>query len=86
MNEGGSRRAVAEIRFGEDRIGITKVGGRSIHQYWTLLGPHFRDVLLAPHPKKPGLFSLHSSIRVKGPIRKPKFSLEKDREKVNGER
>jgi len=48
MNEGGSRRAVAEIRFGEDRIGITKVGGRSIHQYWTLLGPHFRDVLLAP--------------------------------------
>jgi hypothetical protein len=48
MNESGSRRAVAEIRFGEDRIGITKVSGRSIHQYWTLLGPHFRDVLLAP--------------------------------------
>ena len=48
MSEGGSRRAVAEIRFGEDRIGITKVGGRSIHQYWSLLGPHFRDVLLAP--------------------------------------
>ena len=48
MSEGGSRRAVAEIRFGEDRIGITKVGGRSIHQYWTLLGPHFRDVFLAP--------------------------------------
>jgi hypothetical protein len=48
MSEGGSRRAVAEIRFGEDRSGIAKVGGRSIHQYWSLLGPHFRDVLLAP--------------------------------------
>lgn len=48
MSEGGSRRAVAEIRFGEDRSGLTKVGGRSIHQYWSLLGPHFRDVLLAP--------------------------------------
>jgi len=48
MNDGGSRRAVAEIRFGEDRVGITKVSGRSIHQYWTLLAPHFRDVLLAP--------------------------------------
>jgi len=48
MSEGGSKRAVAEIRFSEDRIGITKVGGRSIHQYWSLLSPHFRDVLLAP--------------------------------------
>lgn len=48
MSEGGSRRAVAEIRFGEDRSGLTKVGGRSIHQYWSLLSPHFRDVLLAP--------------------------------------
>jgi len=48
MSEGGLRRAVAEIRFGEDRAGLTKVGGRSIHQYWSLLSPHFRDVLLAP--------------------------------------
>ena len=48
MNDDGSRRAVAEIRFGEDRAGLTKVGGRSIHQYWSLLSPHFRDVLLAP--------------------------------------
>jgi hypothetical protein len=48
MSEGGSRRAVAEIRFGEDRSGLTKVGGRSIHQYWSLLSPHFRDVFLAP--------------------------------------
>jgi uncharacterized protein involved in outer membrane biogenesis len=33
------------------------------------------DVLLTPHPKKPGLFSLHKAIRVHGPIRQPKFSL-----------
>ena len=31
------------------------------------------DVLLTPHPKKPGIFSLHSSIRVHGPFRQPKF-------------
>jgi len=48
MSEAGSRRAVAEIRFGEDRKGITQVGGRSIHHYWKLLSPHFRDVLLSP--------------------------------------
>ncbi len=34
------------------------------------------DVLLTPRPKKPGLFSLGSSIRVHGPIRKPEISLE----------
>jgi len=33
------------------------------------------DVLLTPHPKKPGLFSRHSSIHVHGPIRKMEFSL-----------
>lgn len=33
------------------------------------------DVLLTPHPKKRGIFFLRSSIRVHGPIRKPKFSL-----------
>jgi uncharacterized protein involved in outer membrane biogenesis len=33
------------------------------------------DVLLTPHPKKPGIFSLRSSIRVHGPIRQPKLSL-----------
>jgi uncharacterized protein involved in outer membrane biogenesis len=35
------------------------------------------DVVLTPHPKKTALLSLHSSIRVHGPIRKPKFSLTK---------
>ncbi|MFT3869854.1 MAG: carboxypeptidase regulatory-like domain-containing protein [Nibricoccus sp.] len=48
MSAGDSKRAVAEIRFGEDRAGVAKVGGRSIHQYWSMLSPHFRDVFLAP--------------------------------------
>jgi len=33
------------------------------------------NLLLTPHPKKRGLFSLHKSIRVHGSIRDPKFSL-----------
>src|SRR5258706_6649223 len=33
------------------------------------------DLLLTPHPKKTALLALHSSIRVKGPIKKPKISL-----------
>jgi AsmA protein len=35
------------------------------------------DLLLTPHPKKPGLFSLRASIRVHGPLRKPAFSLRR---------
>ncbi len=35
------------------------------------------DVLLTPQPKKPGLFSLESSIRVRGPIHGPEISLER---------
>ena len=45
------------------------------------------DVLLTPHPKKPGILSLHSSIRVHGSIRQPKFSLQgkaEERGKANG--
>lgn len=48
MSAGASKRVVAEMRFGEDRAGVAKIGGRSIHQYWSLLSPHFRDVFLAP--------------------------------------
>ena len=33
------------------------------------------DLLLTPHPKKTAVLALHSSIRVHGPIRKPKISL-----------
>jgi uncharacterized protein involved in outer membrane biogenesis len=39
------------------------------------------DLLLTPYPKKPGLLSLHRTIRVHGSIRRPKFSLaEKEKE------
>jgi len=34
------------------------------------------DVLLTPHPKKPGFFSMNSNIRVHGPIRQPEFSIQ----------
>jgi len=34
------------------------------------------DVLLTPHPKKPGLFSVNSNIRIHGPIRQPEFSIQ----------
>jgi uncharacterized protein involved in outer membrane biogenesis len=34
------------------------------------------DVLLMPHPKKPGFFSMNSNIRVHGPIRQPEFSIQ----------
>ena len=41
------------------------------------------DVLLTPHPKKPGIFSLHSSIRVQGSFRQPKYSLVKKTRRVD---
>lgn len=37
-----------EIRWGENPDAILWVGKRAVHQYWALLGPYFRDVLLAP--------------------------------------
>jgi len=36
------------------------------------------DVVLTPHPKKKAILALHSSIRVSGPIKKPKISLAKE--------
>jgi uncharacterized protein involved in outer membrane biogenesis len=36
------------------------------------------DVLLYPTQKKPGLFSLHSAIRVQGPLKHPVFALDKN--------
>ena len=36
------------------------------------------DITLTPHPKKPGILRLHSSIRVHGPIREPKIALAKN--------
>ena len=34
------------------------------------------DVLLTPHPKRPGIFSLDSAIRIHGSIRHPELSLQ----------
>ena len=38
------------------------------------------DVLLTPDPKKPGMFSLGSFIRVHGSIQQPEFSLQETAE------
>ncbi len=42
-----TRRAVAEIDFGDGAAVSFKVGNRSIHQFWHLFSSHFRHVLLA---------------------------------------
>lgn len=36
------------------------------------------DITMTPHPKKPGILRLHSSIRVHGPIREPEIALAKN--------
>ncbi len=43
-----TRRAAAEINFGEGEDMSFKIGNRSIHQFWHLFSAHFRHVLLAP--------------------------------------
>ncbi|HEY4248945.1 MAG TPA: hypothetical protein VGM64_19125 [Lacunisphaera sp.] len=43
-----SRRAIAEIDFGDGANVSFKVGNRSIHQFWHLFSSHFRHVFLAP--------------------------------------
>ena len=43
-----SRRAVAEINFGEGQSAAFNLGSRSIHQFWHLFSSHFRGVLLTP--------------------------------------
>ena len=43
-----TRRAIAEIDFGDGANVSFKVGNRSIHQFWHLFSSHFRHVLLAP--------------------------------------
>jgi hypothetical protein len=43
-----SRRAMAEIDFGDGTNATFKIGSRSIHQFWHLFSSHFRYVLLAP--------------------------------------
>lgn len=44
------------------------------------LGRETVDALLTPRPKKPGLFSLGSSIRILGPLQQPTITLQRDRQ------
>lgn len=45
---GRTRLATAEVHWGRDPGSILWIGNRAVHQYWALLGPYFRDILLAP--------------------------------------
>ena len=49
-----ARRVVAELHSGEDRPAWSLIGSRSIHQFWALLSPHFREVLLPPQRRPDG--------------------------------
>lgn len=49
-----SRRATVELRFDHAPATLPTVGDRALHQYWSLLAPHFRGVLLAPQWRAAG--------------------------------
>jgi hypothetical protein len=44
-----TRLTAAEVNWGRDPKAVLWVGNRAVHQYWALLAPYFRDVLLVPH-------------------------------------
>lgn len=44
----GTRRATVALDSGSGRAAVPKIGSRSLHQYWALLMPHFRGILLPP--------------------------------------
>jgi hypothetical protein len=55
MNDSNTtRRAVAELRIGDERPAWSLIGSRTIHQFWPLLSPHFKGVLLSPQ-RRPDL-------------------------------
>ena len=58
------------IALDTDRAHV--VGGGSVN-----LGAERLDVLLTPEPKRPGIFDRREAIRVRGPLRNLKVSLEK---------
>ena len=43
-----TRRAVVVLKSGPGQPARPMVGSRSLHQYWALLMPHFRGILLPP--------------------------------------
>jgi len=48
------RRAVALVRTGTPHPDWAVIGGRPIYQFWHMLSPHFRDVLLPPQRRSDG--------------------------------
>lgn len=49
MSDGrGGRQAIAELRWDTGADPVVTVGGRSLHHYWPMLSPYFRDMLLPP--------------------------------------
>ncbi|MBC7369407.1 MAG: hypothetical protein H7343_21785 [Undibacterium sp.] len=51
---GGPRRAAVELRFGGSSAALPSIAGRALHQYWSLLAPHFRGIFLAPQWRADG--------------------------------
>ena len=43
-----SRTATAEVHWGRDPKSILWIGNSVVYQYWPVLSPYFRDILLAP--------------------------------------
>ena len=43
-----ARLATVEVHWGKDPGQILWIGNRVVHQFWPLLGPYFRDILLTP--------------------------------------
>jgi len=45
---GKSRQVKAEVHWGRDPAAILRIDQRVVHQYWPLIAPYFRNVLLPP--------------------------------------
>lgn len=43
-----TRQAMGELNWGHNPSALLWIGNRAVHQYWALLAPYFRDVLLVP--------------------------------------
>lgn len=50
----GPRRAAVELRFNGTSAALPSVAGRALHQYWSLLVPHFRGIFLPPQWRADG--------------------------------
>jgi len=50
----GPRRAAVELGFNGSAPALPSVAGRALHQYWSLLAPHFRGIFLPPQWRADG--------------------------------